>query len=330
MSVFDNKQFFENFPFSTSLLRDIQTQPAPAPSAKSPGAEDAQERRADIADPDRPAPAPLPRRDRIRGVRTPPPPQPPRLLPLETFVWGGAALPPQPRTRLDHALIWVTAGRINLDFPRHRLGLRAGDLRLIPPGTAFAALPLRDARGHVALIPSDLAATAGLPRDGMSGHVGTDGRSLLSLLSALAEAQAGSARAEALMRLLARRLHDLEPARTARPQPACRPLDRSLVTRFLTLAVARLGDPGSLADLAGELGTTIAALDRACLAARGRRAIELMHDLRLERAASMLRHGRQSPAEIASELGYSSHAHFTRAFVAATGRSPETFRAQPC
>ncbi|RNF33755.1 AraC family transcriptional regulator [Paracoccus methylarcula] len=92
--------------------------------------------------------------------------------------------------------------------------------------------------------------------------------------------------------------------------------------------MAHLREGPTIADLAAELGTGTAALDHACQSARGKRAIDLMHEVRLQRAVEMLREGGQSPAQIAKELGYTSHTHFTRSFVAATGQRPETFRDQ--
>lgn len=103
-----------------------------------------------------------------------------------------------------------------------------------------------------------------------------------------------------------------------------------MVDRFLALAGGQLGRGQTVADLADAMGITTATLDRACHAARGRRAVDLLNDLRLERAARLLRESRQSPTQIAHDLGYSSLGHFTRAFAAATGRSPEVFRAQSC
>ena len=81
----------------------------------------------------------------------------------------------------------------------------------------------------------------------------------------------------------------------------------------------------TLGDLAQELGVTIGMLDRACRAARGRSALDLMYDLRLERAVTLLKERRASPAEIAVRLGYVGLSHMKRAFIAATGRGPEDF-----
>jgi AraC family transcriptional activator of pobA len=256
-----------------------------------------------------------------------------RLLPLQAFIWGSRAMPPQPRTRPDHTLIWVTEGRVQLDFPREHFILRTGDLRHIPPGTAFAAIPSAGARGHVALISAHLAADAEppLPGRGMGAHVGHHAAQLEATLHELAveTADPDAPTLSCLMNLLSLRLGQLLPHRPAEDnEPA--PPDLPLIERFLALADQRLGSARSVAELAAELHSTTGALDQACLAARGKRAVELIHQLQLERAADLLCNTDRPTMRIAADLGYSSHAHFIRAFVAATGRTPDAFRDQSC
>ncbi len=253
-----------------------------------------------------------------------------RVLPVETFVWGGRALPPTPRTRPDHALIWLTSGRMQLDFPRIHHKMRQGELRLVVAGTAFAALPLQSARGYVALIPQSIGTSSStpFPANGLAGQVGQDGAALLVLLRRLADKACTPDRelTRSLISSLTARLEQLDAA-TPEPPAILFPVhDRPLVERFIALARTRLSDCGPIAEMAQEMQTTTAALDRACLAARGKRAIELLHELRLERAVELLRGTSLPPSKIAAALGYSSHGHFTRAFAAATGRPPETFR----
>lgn len=256
-----------------------------------------------------------------------------RLLPLQAFVWGSRAMPPQPRTRPDHTLIWVTEGRVHLDFPREQVALRAGDMRHIPAGTAFAAVPSATARGHVVLISARLAAGAEppLPDRGMAAHMGHHAPQFEATLRELALelADSDASTLSCLMNLLSLRLRQLLPSRPADETEAALP-DHPLIERFLALAGQRLGSARSVAELAAELHSTTGALDQACLAARGRRAVELIHDLQLERAVDLLRNTDRPTLRIAAELGYSSHTHFIRAFVAATGRTPDAFRAQSC
>lgn len=104
--------------------------------------------------------------------------------------------------------------------------------------------------------------------------------------------------------------------------------DHPLVERFLALARQSLGHGRTVADLAADLCTTAAALDQVCLATQGQRAIDMIHDLQIECAVHLLRHTMLPGHRIAADLGFSSHAHFVRAFAAATGRRPEVFRVQ--
>ncbi len=253
-----------------------------------------------------------------------------RLLPLDSFVWGGRDT--QPRTRPDHVLIWVTRGRMQVNLPRHRRILRDGDVWLIPAGTAFSTLPQPGASGHVALIPRSLFARAEppLPKDGMCAFAGHHTALLLSSLHDLAACDPVSPADQhmAAISQLSQRLAMLDPDRPRQQTTRAPTPDRLLVERFVARAVQGIADCTSVADIARDLGSTMTALDNACIAARGRRAVEVVGQVRLEQAVQLLRNTATMPARIAVALGYSSHAHFTRAFVAATGRTPEMFRAQ--
>ncbi|MFN3526288.1 MAG: helix-turn-helix domain-containing protein [Paracoccus sp. (in: a-proteobacteria)] len=256
-----------------------------------------------------------------------------RLLPLGAFVWGSDSTPPQPRTRPDHTLLWVTQGGLGLGFPRRNHLMMAGDLRYIPAGTAFAALPGPGTEGHVLLLSPDMVGDMEppLPSQTISGAVCGQAEALLVNLRELADEAARGADRRALLchlNLLSMRLTRLEPEPQRGPAPEERTANHPLVAQFTDLAAQDLAGCRALADLAQDLGTTLTTLDRACLAARGKRAVDLLNDLRLERGAELLRNTGWSGARIAQELGYSSHAHFTRAFVAATGRTPDVFRAQ--
>lgn len=334
MSAFGNSQWQDGFPFSPSRIRAgrrLRIDGVNAPGIADPSPAEP------IDTPPIPRSAETPHAAFLRSAWRPSQPigrqQGLRLLPLEAFIWGSRAMPPQPRTRPDHTLIWVTGGRVQLSFPRDQFALRAGDLRHIPPGTAFAAIPGAGARGHVALISTRLAegTTPPLPDRTLVAHVGTHAPQLEATLRELAvetpDPDPGAL--SCLMNLLSLRLRQLGPGRSVEmADPA--PPDLPLIERFLSLAQQRMGVLGSVAELAAELRTTTLALDHACLSARGRRAVELIHDLQLERAVEFLRIGDKPTMRIAAELGYSSHAHFIRAFVAATGRTPEAFRAQSC
>lgn len=256
-----------------------------------------------------------------------PPPQGLRLVPADGFIWGGRGAR-APRTRGDHALIWLRAGAMRLEFPRRHRSLGGGMVQFIPAGTAFAALPGAGAAGTVVLITPDLVRdlAPALPVQPRVGRAGADAGGLAACLRGLAQDGAAPAALSlhlALLSLYLSRLAPLAGAARAGPAPGG---DRDLVARFVALAGARLSSGETVADLAAALGTSSAALDAACRHARGRRAIEVIHDLRHDRAVAALRHSRRAVAAIAQDLGFASEAAFTRAFVARTGRLPATFR----
>lgn len=60
----------------------------------------------------------------------------------------------------------------------------------------------------------------------------------------------------------------------------------------------------------------------------GRSPISLLHHVRMQRAAQLLRQGSFSIDEVASRVGFSSRSHFSRAFKKHSGVSPAAFRSQ--
>jgi AraC family transcriptional activator of pobA len=256
-----------------------------------------------------------------------------RLFPLGAFTWGSKSHPIHPRTRPDHTLIWVTQGMMRLDLPRQSVLLEAGDVRYIPSGTAFAATPQSGAEGHVLTISPELTTDVdpALPQTMTAGRVDNSGACFLVNLRELVDEAAVPSDRDALschLNLLSLRLSRLDHEQDHMGHQLDVTADRPLVDQFLALAERELGTLQTLADTAQDLGTTLTQLDRACQEAKGRRAVELLHELRLERAAELLRHTDKPMGRIAVELGYASQTHLTRAFVQATGRTPEVFRAQ--
>ncbi|WP_182912800.1 helix-turn-helix transcriptional regulator [Paracoccus onubensis] len=259
-----------------------------------------------------------------------------RLLPLAGFAWGNRGRHPRPRTNPDHVLLWITAGELHLDFPRRQQILPHGSIQFVPAGTAFATFPGSSAQGSALLLAPPILPESepSFPGQPLAGSV--DGaKSQLSDLFAQIEAETSRPDPDIktlhrILHLLARHLGRLEPVR--------KPSDRiivphghaqeSLAGHFMTAAAMQLQNGATVAEIAAELGTNTGFLDRACRDAYGKRAIEVMNELRLEQAMEMLRDSNLSATRIAQKLGYTSFAHFTRIFVSATGSSPETYRDQ--
>lgn len=220
--------------------------------------------------------------------------------------------------------------------------LRAGGLIFVPPGTAFSAHPALGAEGLVLLVPRPLTARlavplpmdlcAGVAQGAGAAALWTEAEALAELLrqTALAPVPDPTAEAAVLLRLglVAVALHGLRLTEAAPPPRADTPMTeaRALVTAYLDLAGRELGRGRTMADLAQALGTTMTGLDDACQRMRGRKALDLLYDLRIERAVALLRHSTDPLSVIAETTGFCSEAHLSRALVAATGRGPAPFR----
>lgn len=264
-----------------------------------------------------------------------------RLIPLAGLHWGGPvrspAAPRSPRVRGDHVLLRPTDGMVAIMFPRHHHALPAGRVAFIPAGTAFSLKPPPEVRGLALLIPPALCRGLALPaqmRHGLPAGADADADLLDRAMAALGSRaprdkvqDAATARELAQIATVLSRLDEGPGGGRSAPSPASLAEARALSGHFLQLARAELQSGQTIAELARRLGCSLAQLDRACRLSRGRSALELLYDLRLQCATEALRNGTQPVAEIADRLGYSGLGHFMRAFLAATGRTPQAYRA---
>ena len=272
-------------------------------------------------------------------VPVPPPGDGLRVMPLAAFHWGGrergiGALP-QPRLRGDHVLLHLQEGVLQIDFPRQQSRHIGETLAFVPSGTAFSMRPDAQLRGQVLLIPHRL--TAGmqmpLPQEFRSGIPQDADRQMLGpAFRALAGGTPKDKPARIAM-LCQFELISFALGRLTRHLPGVADTvgslihSRPLTERFLTLAAQNLASGRTMSELAAMLGCSLATLDNACRQTRGRSALQLTYELRMERAVTALRATRTPITQIAQELGYTSVGHFMRAFADATGRTPEAFRA---
>lgn len=255
-----------------------------------------------------------------------------RVLPLDSFVWGGPALAGglrRGRTRGDHCLVRVTAGTLRIVLPSGAVDHGPGSVVFIPAGTAFAAEPQPGVAGQALLMPHHMAERLSLPNRivvgaGMSDAFSAD----LAALAARTHDPIAAATAACRVELIAASLERV----AARPEPVRTDLpgrdSHALFQAYIELAGREMGRGRTLADLAEALGTTAAGLDGACRRHRGCSALDLIYELRLERARTLLANPRRSLAQIAEELGFTGPAHMNRVFMAATGKPAEAFRPQ--
>ncbi|ABL72057.1 helix-turn-helix transcriptional regulator [Paracoccus denitrificans] len=327
-----------------AILEPAETDPRLMRAAVSPAAPPADPRgrpsvlAPDVVDPSEAAAPLLPSGPALRSQPLPRgrPGDGLRLIPLAGLHWGGPVrsrtAPPSPRVRGDHVLLRPTEGMVTIMFPRHNHPLPAGRVAFIPAGTAFSLKPPPEVRGLALLIPPALCKGPPLPSGFSHGQPAAEDADLLdpALFALASEPPCGPARHAATAGGLARiaavlsRLDD-SPARSE-PPAGDLARARALTERFLRLAGAELPLNQTMAEMARRLDCSLAQLDRACRQSRGRSALELLYDLRLQCAIRALRDGDGPVAEIAGMLGYSGPGHFMRTFLAATGRTPQAYR----
>lgn len=98
------------------------------------------------------------------------------------------------------------------------------------------------------------------------------------------------------------------------------------VKRVEEMVREHLGKPLQVGDIAQSCGTSSSHLMRAYKRTTGRTIGQLIEDVRIERAKSLLREGDRTVTDIAQQLNYSSRPHFAAAFRRAEGISPLGYR----
>lgn len=87
----------------------------------------------------------------------------------------------------------------------------------------------------------------------------------------------------------------------------------------------RMADPPTLGELASEVGCSAFYLSRTFSKVMKMTIPQYLRELRIRRAAELLRSGRHNVTEAAFEVGYSSLGHFSTAFCEITGCCPSLY-----
>lgn len=102
-------------------------------------------------------------------------------------------------------------------------------------------------------------------------------------------------------------------------------LARERVEKVKAILARDLEHPPTLKQLAGEAGCSPHYLSRIFSQETGTTISRYLRDLRLDRAAEILKAGRSNVTEAAMEVGYSSLSHFSKAFSVRFGVCPCVF-----
>ena len=110
------------------------------------------------------------------------------------------------------------------------------------------------------------------------------------------------------------------------PLPWLSALDDERLGRSLDRIFEDLGGDHTVESLADIAGMSRSAFSENFTATFGQPPMTFLHNLRMQRAANLLREASYSVEEVAGRIGFSSRSHFSRAFKEHHGTSPASFR----
>lgn len=231
--------------------------------------------------------------------------------------------------RPENLLIWVTRGQGRLLLNGQRRGVGTHNAIVIPAGHLFSLDLGRQAVGQVAVLPATTAVS--FPQ--FPAQLRIRDASAMSEFTALLEAatrEQQTARAlvdtamaahASLITVWLQRQLALEEHIPLRPNAAIR-----LTSAFSKRISAHFQDPMTMADHAAALKVTATHLTRACKAATGKTAADLLTERILYEARLLLVTTRVPAQDIARFLGFGSAAYFTRFMVHHTRATPSALR----
>ena len=231
-----------------------------------------------------------------------------------------------------HQVLFPSLGQMSLRFGKEPGHVGSGRMAFVAAGVEHAYRADGPNRILVADVPAGLTAddaSGGLLVDvGPGAFFPLDSR-LASLATALrTEVHGGGLGdplvADALARYLVAAIRRAGEQTASRgTSPSARRLARA-AQEYLWTHYAR---PLSVAEVAAAVGASPAHLHRSFRAHTGTSLVAFVHQLRLERAATLLRETDLSVLEVAHAVGFASQSHLSRLFSRRFGCPPGRYRA---
>ena len=230
----------------------------------------------------------------------------------------------------DPEFFFQESGALRFELPEEAFTLRAGEAALVPTGMPhgerwagrfFNVIFMVQPDGfslHLGYLEG--GAKCG-PADRFIGPTETLVRYAEELAASEGGTLAGEGLRQGLMLVFLSRLRASLDRDAPSPEvgaPLLRRCQELLETHYARLDF-------SVEWLAANLGCSPDHLSRVFRRRTGRRLIESMHDLRIERARRLLRGSTMGVAEVAWACGYARPSYFNRAFRARTGLTPREF-----
>lgn len=257
------------------------------------------------------------------------PPSQVRLVPIQRLAAGGRWRVEAMRSLSEPVLMWFTRGQGRITLGGVTRGYGTHNAVFIPAGVMHSF----DLGAQTAGIALYFGANSDVTLPHSIQHLRirdsapqTEIASILeSIQRELESTRPGAERAArhhlGLLGVWLERQAEIAAADAKRP-----PAARRLAARYTALLEREFRSGVGVAEMAAELGVTPTHLSRACREACGRPAHDLLADRRLYEARRLLAETREPVKEIATALGFTSPAYFTRAFHASTGKTPTAFR----
>lgn len=254
-----------------------------------------------------------------------------RLEPLSRLANGPKWRLESMRARPEPVLYWVTSGQGRINVAGSTRGFHPHNAIFLPAGVMHAFQAMTRVQGTIV----HFSRTHGLQLPDEPLHLrlrdGAVQAEITQVIDAMQrELDGGKVHADRAARahlsLLAvwldRQLDGATEDRVARPRTA----SEKLAARFMALLEREFGSSLNIADYSAALGVTPTHLTRACKAACGRTALEVLQERRLFEARRLLLETDTPVQEIARNLGFSTPGYFARAFAARVGQPPSVWR----
>ena len=252
-----------------------------------------------------------------------------RMTPIPRLAIGGRWRVEAMRSYSSHLLLWFTRGQGRITVAGTTRGYGAHNAVFIPSGVMHGFEVSTQVFGTAVFIPRNLGHALPLtpvhlrirdagPQSEISGILDNLQRELDGKLP---ERVRAAHHHTGLLNVWLNRQILLHNTDSQAPDAAAR-----LTTRFTEMVEAKYQSGMNISDYAKSLGVTPTHLTRVCNQACGRPASTLLNDRVIFEARRLLRETKTPIQQVATDLGYTSPAYFTRAFQHHTGQTPSAFR----
>ena len=252
-----------------------------------------------------------------------------RVTPIPRLAQGGRWRVEAMRSYSANLLLWFTCGQGRITVSGTTSGYGAHNAIFIPSGVMHGFEVSAKVFGSAVFIPTEL----GLPFPKERAHLRirdtASQNEMTTILTNINRELDGNLpdriRAthhhSGLLAVWLKRQLLLHMQDSKKPDAAQR-----LTSRFTQMIEEEYQSGMNITDYANALGVSPTHLSRVCNLACGRPASELLHDRVIFEARRLLRETKTPIRQVASQLGFTSPAYFTRSFQQHTGQRPSDFR----